>query len=175
MNIVDPILFHCRWQPLAPAVCAPGTMFNLVTYGRLERFIHNIGRNARDHGLVRGQVVALFIRDPILHVAFILGLTKLGIVTVSARELDLPEELHVDAVLADGSYPEEGGRPAVRVDESWVKGSGAPLGETGDASADEPCRIILTSGSTGDPKAVARDVKMIRHGSSADASPVSTC
>jgi hypothetical protein len=39
---------------------------------------------------VRGNVVALFIKDPILHAVFILGLTKLGIVTVSSRELEPP-------------------------------------------------------------------------------------
>lgn len=163
MNIVDPILFHCRWQPLAPAVCAPGTKLNAVTYGRLEQFIHNVGRNAREHGLKRHDVVALFIRDPILHIAFILGLAKLGVVTVSRRELELPKELHVDALLADASYPADASQPAVRVDETWLNGPGTPSDETARTatSPDDPCRIILTSGSTGDAKAVARASKHV--------------
>jgi acyl-CoA synthetase (AMP-forming)/AMP-acid ligase II len=76
MNVVDPIIHRCRWQPLALALCAPGTIFGAVTYDRLAEMIHNIGRHAGEHGLARGQIVVLLIKDPILHVAFILGLTK---------------------------------------------------------------------------------------------------
>ncbi len=163
MNIVDPILFQCKCQPLALALCAPGTIFNSVTYGRLGQLIHNVGRNAREHGLVRGNVAALFIKDPILHAAFILGLTKLGIVTVSSRELELPKELHVDAAFADSSYPSDGGRRVVTVDKNWTMGDGTPSGDIAgsDLSEDQPCRIILTSGTTGFPKAVLRTTRHV--------------
>ncbi|MBX9823614.1 MAG: acyl--CoA ligase [Xanthobacteraceae bacterium] len=158
MNIVDPILFQCKCQPLALALCAPNSLFNQVSYRQLERFIHNVGRHAHANGLVRGNVIALFLRDPILHSVMILGLTKAGIVTLSSREQNLPKELTVDAALVDESYPADGGVRAIKVDQSWTTGDGSPLPDTGQpvATADDPCRIILTSGSTGYPKAIMR-------------------
>jgi len=163
MNIVDPILFQSKCQPLALALCAPGSNFGAVTYRRLAQFIHNVGHRVRDHGLLRGKVVALFIKDPILHAAFILGLTKLGIVTVSSRELELPKELPVDAVFADSSYPSDGGRQVVVVDGSWLTGDGPGDDEIVEepSSPDDPCRIILTSGTTGYPKAVTRATRHV--------------
>ena len=158
MNIVDSVLFQSKCQPLALALCIPGTKFNHVTYGQLARFIYNVGRNAQSCGLVRGNKVALFVRDPILHCVLILGLTKLGIVTVSSREQNLPKELTVDAALADSSYPVDGPHRVTVVDNTWLAGDGLPLEPStyADDSADDPCRIILTSGSTGFPKAVLR-------------------
>src|SRR5437870_1402130 len=126
MNVVDPILHQSRWQPLALALCAPGTAFGAVTYGRLAEMIHNVGRHAVEHRLARGSLLALLIKDPILHAIFILGLTKLGIVTASAREPLLPEKLHVDAVLADKPYQLPGGQHVTIVDKSWATSSGAP-------------------------------------------------
>jgi hypothetical protein len=51
MNIVEPILFHCRTQAAVPAMCAPGHTLPLVSYGRLEQFIYAIAGNARAQGL----------------------------------------------------------------------------------------------------------------------------
>jgi acyl-coenzyme A synthetase/AMP-(fatty) acid ligase len=162
MNVVDPILFQCRWQPFALALCAPGTIFNTVTYGRLAQMIHNVGRNAREHGLVRGNMAALLIKDPILHAAFILGLTKIGVVPVSPRELILPKELRVDAIFADASCS-LGDQHATVIDKNWTMGAGVPSddGAQADSSDDEPCRIVLTSGTTGHPKATVRTTRLV--------------
>jgi hypothetical protein len=53
MNIVDPILFQARLNPAAPAICVPGAARPLISYGRLERAIHNISRAALAAGLAR--------------------------------------------------------------------------------------------------------------------------
>ena len=73
MNIVDLVLFQCRLQPAAAALCAPGAGIGLMSYGRLERAIYNIGRQAKSLGLERGNTVAIFVQDQILHAALILG------------------------------------------------------------------------------------------------------
>jgi hypothetical protein len=99
MNIVEPILFHCKTQAPVAAMCAPGHALPLVSYGRLEQFIYNIARNARAQGLDAGNVVALRIDEPILHAAFILGLAYLGVETVSVRVNNLPAELGIEAVI----------------------------------------------------------------------------
>jgi hypothetical protein len=46
VNIVNPILFQCRQNAPAAALCAPGAFYNVVSYARLEHFIHNVTRAA---------------------------------------------------------------------------------------------------------------------------------
>ncbi len=162
MNVVDPILFQCRLNAPAPAICAPGTEFNLVSYARLERFIHNVSRRAIALGLQRGQIVAVFVTDSILHAAIILGLMRLGIVTVSGRNPQLPKELNVAALIADTSFPYQAPR-IIRADQNWVAGDGKPIEEqhVPRTSPDDICQIVLTSGTTGYSKAVALTHRMI--------------
>jgi acyl-coenzyme A synthetase/AMP-(fatty) acid ligase len=157
MNIIDPILFHARFQPLAPAICSYGTSFQSVTYGRLAQHIHNVAGRTHQHGLVRGNLVALYIKDPLLHIVFILAMMKIGVVTLSGREPELPAEVKPDAIFADSFFPREGRSNVVVVDQSWAAGDGRPPGDLADggSSLDDPCRLILTSGTTGDAKAVA--------------------
>ena len=126
MNIVDPVLFHCKQNPAAPAICTPGTSLNIISYGRLVQFIFNIGRRALAEGIVRGQIVAILVKDDIFHAALILALTRLGIVTVSCREPRLPREIRVDAVLTDGAYSFINMGRVIRVDLSWTTGEGIP-------------------------------------------------
>jgi len=154
MNIVEPILFHCRTQAAVAAMCAPGHALPLVSYGRLEQLIYNIASNARAQGLGPGNVVALLIEEQILHAAFILGLAYLGVETVSVRDTNLPAELSIDAVIADQSLVFKNASRVIRADMSWLAGDGRPAHRDAPP-AGGPCRIILTSGTTGHPKGVA--------------------
>ena len=83
MNIVEPILFQCKLNPLTPAICAPGSEVSSVNYGTLERLIHNVAQNALRSGIAPRQVVAVYVRDTILHASLVFGLMRLGAVTVS--------------------------------------------------------------------------------------------
>jgi acyl-CoA synthetase (AMP-forming)/AMP-acid ligase II len=154
MNIVEPILFHCKTQAPVPAMCAPGHALPLVSYGRLEQFIYNCARNARAQGLAPGNVVALLIDEPILQAAFILGLAYLGVETVSVRTADLPKELGIDAVITDQPHMFKTASRVIIADMNWLAGDGRPMPDHA-SPAGGACRIILTSGTTGDPKGVA--------------------
>jgi acyl-CoA synthetase (AMP-forming)/AMP-acid ligase II len=154
MNIVEPILFHCKTQAPVPAMCAPGNALPLISYGRLEQFIYNVARNARAHGLAPGNVVALLIDEPILHAAFILGFAYLGVETVSLRSPDVPKELRFDAVIADRPHVFRTATRFILADVNWVAGDGRPMSDHAPP-AGGGCRVILTSGTTGDPKGVA--------------------
>jgi len=162
VNIVDPVLFQCRQSPAAPAICAPGTMLNVVSYGRLERFIHNIGHRALATGLKRGDVVAVFAADPIFHAALVLGLTALGIVTLTGRSVQLPKDFTVDAVISDGLQRFASGHRVINADASWLAGDGMPVAPPPIGTPDAPCRIVLTSGTTGDAKGILLTHRMVQ-------------
>jgi fatty-acyl-CoA synthase len=158
MNIVDPILFQARLNPAAPAICVPGAPRPLISYGRLERAIHNIGRAALSAGLVRGQIAAIHVSDKIFHAALILGLARIGVVTMSARSRSFPQEIGVDAVIADGDAAYQNAKRVIAAAaDAWMaNGDGAPLDDPRLVSAggDDLCRITLTSGSTGDARGI---------------------
>jgi acyl-CoA synthetase (AMP-forming)/AMP-acid ligase II len=157
MNIVDPILFQAKINPGGIAICTPGTARESVTYGELARMVNNIGRRAHFLGLASGNVVAIAIKDKIFHAAVILGLTRLGIVTVSTRGSNLPQELGVQVVITDAPGHFENVGRIILADLIWSMGDGKPLPDERVYQIDETdiCRIILTSGTTGESKGVA--------------------
>ena len=121
MNIVDPILFQAKLNPAAPAICVPGAARPLISYGRLERAIHNIGRAALSAGLARGQVAAIHVTDKIFHAALILGLARIGVVTMSARSRSFPPEIGVDAVIVDAAATYQNAKRVVVADQgAWM-------------------------------------------------------
>jgi acyl-CoA synthetase (AMP-forming)/AMP-acid ligase II len=156
MNIVEPILFQCRNHPPAPALGAPGTAYPVVSYARLERLINNASRRALSLGLAPGTVVALLIGDAVVHAAIMLGLMRLGIVTVSVSDLSFPTSLKVDAVIADAAVANRADMRVVRLDPSWTMGDGQPIEERSipHGAGSDLCRIVLSSGSTGEMKAI---------------------
>lgn len=100
MNIVEPILFQARHDPPAPAMCAPGTAFGIISYARLTRFIYSVGHRAIRLGIAPKSVVAIHVKDDIFHTTLALGLMHIGAATVSIGPV-LPPGLRVDVVLTD--------------------------------------------------------------------------
>ncbi len=155
MTIIDGFLLHAKHQPAAPAICAPGWGYNIVSYGRLLSFTNNVAAHALSAGVKRGDVVAVFAKDPIFHWALILGLTRIGVVSVSVISPDLPSGFKIDAVLTDTAAQFQNTGRVVQVDKGWVEGDDRPPQSEIDAAGSDIARIIMTSGTTGDQKAVA--------------------
>jgi acyl-coenzyme A synthetase/AMP-(fatty) acid ligase len=155
MNIVEPILFQAKLQPEAPALCSPGN--DVVSYGRLAAQMRTVARRALALGIKPGDVVALSLNDPLLHTALVLGLTQVGIVTVSVAGHPPPPGLKLDAVISSAPYPFAPEARHELLDFSWTAISTTPVetSPSGQGASDATCRIFLTSGTTGDPKAVA--------------------
>jgi acyl-CoA synthetase (AMP-forming)/AMP-acid ligase II len=160
MNVVEPILIHARHHPDAPALCAPGV--DVVSYARLSAQMNNVARRAMSHGLRRGNVVALSIDDQLLHCVVVLGLTQVGIISVSVAMQRLPPGLKIDAVISNTNYPFAPQARHFALDFIWLMGDGAPIEATADTRSEgaQICRIMLTTGTTGEPKAVALTNKL---------------
>ena len=157
MNIVEPILFQAKHNAPAPAMCAPGMALGLISYGRLAQFINNIGRRALSLGLPPDAIVAVQIHDPILHSAIVLGLANIGLATVSVREAAFPAGLHVHAFVTDApTAAPPGSIKVVSAGMDWTQGDGLPPEphQLYRGAGDALCRISLTSGSTGEAKAI---------------------
>jgi acyl-CoA synthetase (AMP-forming)/AMP-acid ligase II len=152
MNIVDPILFLCRRQPPVAAICVPGADIGLISYRRLALFIHNISRRLTATGLRPGQLVAVSIEDQIFHIAMLLALARLGMASVSARGA-ARQPLPVDGFITDKTLPAGVTDRVILANMSWTEGDGIPV-DAPPVRPDDLCRVILTSGTTGEPKGV---------------------
>ena len=97
MNIVDPILHQCRINGEQPAICASGTTFDLISYAQLEYMINNLMRSLLPFGFEPGQIIGVLLQDKIFHVALLLALTRMNLVTVSCSTASLPPEIGANA------------------------------------------------------------------------------
>jgi acyl-CoA synthetase (AMP-forming)/AMP-acid ligase II len=155
LNIVEPILFQAKVQPEAPALCAQGV--DVISYGLLAAQMSLIAHRAASLGLKAKDVVALSVDEPLLHAVIILGLTQAGIITLSVAGHPPPPGVKVDAVVSSRPYRFALEAKHFVLDMTWMTGDPAPIATTpfGSEASDKPCRIVLTSGTTGEPKAVA--------------------
>jgi acyl-coenzyme A synthetase/AMP-(fatty) acid ligase len=163
MNIVDPILFQCRRQPPTAAICVPGPGIGLVSYRRLEVFVHNISRRLLSLDLPAGSIVAVHIDDVIFHAVILLALTRLGMVTISLRGDNLSAPISIDALITSSRQPLAAARRVFLADMSWTEGDGEPPEPHLVPRVDENdiCRIVLTSGTTGGAKAAALSHRLL--------------
>jgi acyl-coenzyme A synthetase/AMP-(fatty) acid ligase len=163
MNVIEPILYHCKLNPFATAIATPGSGIGSVKYGLLEKLIHNVARTAVKAGLTPRDVAAISVGDAILHAVIVLGLMRIGVVTMSLAEPSLPESVAVNAVITDMPQAFAGTDNVLAVNPSWLQGDGTPLDyeRIYHGNVDDLCCICLTSGSTGRRKGVALTHAMI--------------
>jgi amino acid adenylation domain-containing protein len=143
------------------------------TYAELEAHSNRIARTLRQLGCATGDVVALLLRDPMEHIAAVIGTMKAGGVFMTLEAGDPPARLQTlaervqpswwiaehdtAAVLHTWASQPQGAPRGVALGEAEVPGltplaaESAPIETLADADA---CYIYFTSGSTGQPKPI---------------------
>ncbi len=154
MKIAAQVLFHSQSSPQRPAIASSG---GVVTYGMIGRGITTACARLRREDLPPGGLVAIEVDNMVQHVALILAAELCGLTSVSALARgDLAAaSLAVDAVLADRFKTAHPHLRTIQVEDDWF--ALAPVVDVRDDSSileDRYYRIILSSGTTGRPKAI---------------------
>src|SRR5262249_57091275 len=126
-------------------------------YGSLVECVENASQHVLKAGVKKGDVVALEMRHPLLHLVVILALHRCGVASLTLQTTHLVQEskLKVDYLLSD-RYQEPGSPfKLILAANDWLGKPNFPaLPVAGFDSPDDVCRLVLSSGTTGTPKVI---------------------
>ena len=158
-SFFEHIQFQARSRPKAPAIMSAR---NVINYEELVDRSRVAMRYLTEQNIMSGETIVLNIQDPISHCCAIIASMSLGIANLSAigMRLQLPRNLPISAILTDQEpqkieAPEDGNVRIIGVSATWLK-EGLGIRETPRIREDNDrvARIICTSGTTGEQKAV---------------------
>jgi acyl-CoA synthetase (AMP-forming)/AMP-acid ligase II len=148
------ISYHAVRQPHAIAVETENAS---ISYQRFDRAINRFAHRLRDLVPERSRV-AVRIAKPYQHWLVILALGRLGHVTASISRVFTEAELALlkpDVLVSDQPASAQAAWRHVHLSEPWVKETLASEIDTPvehRAHAEDPARIVMSSGTTGTPK-----------------------
>jgi acyl-coenzyme A synthetase/AMP-(fatty) acid ligase len=163
MNWFEQIAFQAKLSPDEPAVIFPGGM---ATYRRLVECVESASQHVLRTSLSRGQIAALQIRHPLLHLVVILALHRCGVasLTLQSDHLITKAQLSYDALISDQFQPGNEAK-LILIGTEWLSAlQGAPVRPVvGFESPDDVCRLVLSSGTTGVPKVISVTERTLRY------------
>lgn len=131
-----------------------------MTFGMLAEGIANVEQRVLAIGLQPGDLVAVHVSNQIRDIILSAALHRRGMISVS---IDSPAVLQASGlrpacVLSDIEGVEKEEASAIMLEDEWFYGA-AQVDQTDSSyeqfSADQVCRIILSSGTTGTPRPIA--------------------
>lgn len=163
MNFVDLIVFHASTLPEKAAIVLRDRG---VTYAQLAQAIAAAEARIGAEELKPGMLVGVMVESWIRHLTLLFALYRAGIPSVSLRQgLDIGRSgLQMAAVLRDENVTSTAANRDLVVDESWFRRptpSTPTATGSGFADRDAVCRVVLSSGTTGYPKAIGFTAKQM--------------
>ncbi|MFN3892478.1 MAG: AMP-binding protein [Beijerinckiaceae bacterium] len=152
-TLFDQLAAHAAFTPGKPAIMLPD---RIVTYEILVNGVYSVQRTISHLMLDRNHPVAIAVDNPGRHLIVLLALIRSGytVTSIRADQLGLAISFGAKAVLTDRLIPPQAGARVHAVDDKWFQGGTVARPPAHDFPADRIARIILTSGSTGVPKAI---------------------
>ena len=161
MSFVDTLVNYGTSNPEKLAIHLPD---RAVTFGMVASGIRSVTSALLSSGIDRGQIIGVRIENQIRHLIVVCALYRLGIASVSLSGQEDPTNagFKIDATISDGmQLPIRFGRP-VTIKAEWFTLTVNPDNRIpGFASDGQLARIIMSSGTTGLPKAIGHTVKTV--------------
>lgn len=159
-SFADMICHHALSMPDKPAIVLAD---RVVTYGMVARGILSVETRLAALDLEPGALLAVAIASPIRHLIVAAALYRRGHPTLSvSRTGDIPAiGLPITAILEGDRNALAPGLKQIPVDDDWFTGPAGPVtpvAAPGFGSGDAVCRVELSSGTTGRPKAIGLSV-----------------
>jgi len=152
---LDYLRFQARSRPQAPALMSVRAT---LTYEELVSRSRSVARFLLNNKLQKGDTLVINVVDPLAHCCAIIGAMAAGITTLSAsgQRPTLPSKLVVDALLTDQAPVPGAPHRVIRVPPTWLKDLSyeTDFPTHGASGSDDIARIVCTSGTTGEQKAV---------------------
>lgn len=159
-TFADFIFHHARTRPEKPAIILAD---RVATFGMMAQGMLRVEERVRALRLVPHELVGIAIENPIRHMIVAAALFRLGHPMISATKIAdvTPLRLPVSIFLQGEPQPLIAGLRQVMVGEEWFIGDQIDFDGTpanGFESDQSICRVDLSSGTTGRPKALSLTV-----------------
>lgn len=160
VSFADLIFHHARVRPEKPAIILAD---RVVTYDMMAQGILRVERRVRTLNFAPGALIGIAIESPIRHMIVAAALFRLGHPSLSIRRIVdvLPLALPISGFLHGSNEAFHPGQRQILVEDDWFIGdrqlitSARPAGFMDESMI---CRVELSSGTTGRPKAVSLSI-----------------
>ncbi len=160
-TFADFILHHARTRPEKPAIVLAD---RVVTYDMMAQGMLRVEERIRAFNLAPHELVCIVIENPIRHMVVAAALFRLGHPIMSAAKTGdmVSFRLPVSVFLQAEPEPLIPGCRQIMVGDEWFAGDRMAIAaqrSNGFESDQSICRVDLSSGTTGRPKALSLTVK----------------
>lgn len=158
MNVVEPILYHARNQPQAPAIIVGDAV---IAYAELDDLSRSIAARLAREGIGPGDRVVIGKMNRGAQLIVFLALARLGAVAVgdfTGLEPQAAQQwaarLGCRLLCRSARGRDVAGVPTLIVESDWMRSTPAAAAPAAAVDGATPVRITFSSGTTGSMKAV---------------------
>ena len=145
------IEMQAKVTPTALALVTPDSV---MRFAELRAAVLGVASRLSRLPLKTGDTIGIAMQGPDDQLLFALGAMRQGIVTAPVTSRESFASLERPAlVLTDGSKVRPDGTYALQVDAGWYQIGARSVPDEVKPDPDAPCRVFISSGSSGQPKA----------------------